>query len=138
MTTGSRGDEPRHTPSRARHTAPFVRLTVATNVPPLLPPNVCQKHRDRHAPEPMRPASILTGWIGAATAVGVPLTRGNHDVITIFDLFDPTNERWGEVDWRCPLSPELPRSRYHMTDESEPDFFSLNSSDGTGALPVWS
>ena len=71
----------------------------------------------------MRPASILTGWIGAATSVVVPLKRGNHDVITIFDLFDPTNERWGEVDWRCPLSPELPRSRYHMTDESEPDFF---------------
>ena len=38
--------------------------------------------------EPMLPASILSGWTGAATPVVVRMTNGNPDVVTVYN---PTN-----------------------------------------------
>ena len=46
--------------------------------------------------EPMKPASILAGWTGAATAVVVRFTNGNPDVITVFDATNATQLALGE------------------------------------------
>lgn len=40
--------------------------------------------------EPMRPASILAGWSGAATPVVVRFTNANPDLITVFDATNTT------------------------------------------------
>jgi chitinase len=47
--------------------------------------------------EPMRPASILAGWTGAATPVVVRFTKGNPDVITVYDATNTTPLALGSV-----------------------------------------
>jgi len=47
--------------------------------------------------EPMRPGSILAGWLGAATPVVVRFTNGNPDVITVYDSTNTTQLALGSV-----------------------------------------
>jgi hypothetical protein len=49
--------------------------------------------------EPMRPASILAGWSGGATAVVVRITQANpNDVISVFDATNTTRLALGTVN----------------------------------------